>query len=144
MGDGDSRCRFNASRCTSGGLVVCCWFGGLAFWYIFQRAILDISRALRASRETSGLGAPELKSNKLDVKYTTDVYSRFMSFGAWKSLMYSSIRCSMSCGTMLGICPTEGAPISLCAFCGFPWVTSESGDICCKLLGIGDRCICGC
>lgn len=58
MGEGDPRCRFNASRCTSGGLVVCCRFGGLAFWYMFHNAILDISRALSASRETSGLCEP--------------------------------------------------------------------------------------
>lgn len=61
-GDGDSRCRFNASRCISGGLVVVMfWFGELAFWwYMLHRAILDISIALRASRETSGLWEPVL------------------------------------------------------------------------------------
>lgn len=61
MGEGDSRCKFSASRCTSGGLVVCSWFGGLAFWYMFQIAIRDISNALRASRDTSGLWGPSNK-----------------------------------------------------------------------------------
>lgn len=66
-----------------------------------------------------------------------------MSFG-WKSLIYSSIRCSISLGMRVGSWPTCGAPMSRLWFCCVACVTSDNGDICERLLEIGDLCICGC
>lgn len=130
-----------------GGLIVFIETGGLVLLlYMDQRATLDISNAFNASRcNSSGLCEPKEMKNEMKFKYRNFLskknYLRLGSFGVWNILMYSIIRCSMSCGTTFVIWPRGGPPIiRWCEFGAFPWVTNDNGDICCRPLG--DRC-CG-